>query len=84
MRKIVLISVAAALLAPTVPAQAVPATQTSAQPTAAAEPRDRDAALNPDREICVSERLSGSRMPRRVCRTARQWQELHGDDAQER
>ena len=82
MRKVVLISVAAALLAPTFPASAVPANQT--QPTAASQPRDRDAALNPDREVCVTERLSGSRMPRRVCRTARQWQELHGDDAQDR
>ena len=84
MRKAVLISVAAALLLPAFPALAVPASQTSARPTAAVQPRDRDDAVSPDREICVTERLSGSRMPRRICRTARQWQQLHGDDDEQR
>lgn len=83
MRKIVLISVAAALLGP-FPALAAPVAPTNAQQSAATQPRDRDPALNPDREVCVTERLSGSRMPRRVCRTARQWQQLHGDDEDER
>ena len=82
MRKAVLISVAAALLAP-FQAQAVPANQASAQPTAASQPGGRDEAVNPDREVCVTERISGSRMPRRVCRTARQWQQLHGDERDE-
>jgi hypothetical protein len=34
-----------------------------------------------ERRICVTERLSGSRMPRRVCRTAREWRAL--DDGSE-
>lgn len=42
----------------------------------------RDAASNqaadsadPDRMICVRAQLTGSRLYRRVCRTAREWQE---------
>lgn len=42
----------------------------------------RDAAANqtaeaadPDRMICVRAQLTGSRLYRRVCRTAREWQE---------
>lgn len=82
MRKAVLISIAAALLAPAFPAQAEAVANNSARAAAAAQqPREREAALNPDREICVTERLSGSRMPRRVCHTARQWQQLQGDDS---
>ena len=46
--------------------------------------RGQDAAADPNRRICVSERLSGSRMPRRVCRTAREWQLLQGDDENDR
>jgi hypothetical protein len=33
-----------------------------------------------NRQVCVTERLSGSRMPRRVCRTAREWALLQGGD----
>jgi hypothetical protein len=33
-----------------------------------------------NRRVCISERLSGSRMPRRVCRTAREWAQLQGGD----
>ena len=35
-------------------------------------------AQDPDREICVRATITGSRLPRRVCRTARQWEEEGG------
>ena len=37
--------------------------------TQTAEPQD------PDRVICVRTQLSGSRLMRRICRTAREWEE---------
>src|SRR6185295_450228 len=82
MRKLFLISVAAALLVPALPAQAEPAAQPSARSEPA--PRNRDEAPDPSRQICVSERLSGSRMPRRVCHTAREWQLIQADDSDDR
>lgn len=82
MRKNVLIGVAAILLAPAFPARADPVAQTGAQPNVAPQPaRSRDRADDPERQICVSEQLTASRMPRRVCRTAREWQLLHGSDS---
>jgi hypothetical protein len=82
MRKLLLISIAAAILVPALPAQAEPAARTSER----SEPssRNRDEAADPNRQICISERLSGSRMPRRVCRTAREWQLLQADDSDDR
>jgi hypothetical protein len=81
MRKIVLISVAAALLVPALPAQAAP-TNSTAQTAASPQPeRTREHADNPERQVCVSEQLSNSRVPRRVCRTAREWRLLHGSDS---
>ncbi|HEV2815614.1 MAG TPA: hypothetical protein VGW40_00110 [Allosphingosinicella sp.] len=82
MRKLFLISVAAAILVPALPAQAEPAAQ--AGPRSEPQSRGRDEAADPNRQICVSERLSGSRMPRRVCRTAREWQLLQADDSDDR
>jgi hypothetical protein len=81
MRKIVLISVAAALLLPALPAQAAPADST-AQTTRSAQPsRNRQDSADPNREICVNERLSNSRMPRRVCHTAREWALIQANDS---
>jgi hypothetical protein len=83
MRKLLLISVAAMLLVPALPAQAGPAAQPAARASDPAS-RNRDEAADPNRQICVSERLSGSRMPRRVCRTAREWRLLQADDSDDR
>lgn len=33
---------------------------------------------DPDRRICVREAITGSRLQRRVCRTAREWVEQEG------
>ena len=82
MRSILLIGLAAALVMPALPALAAPAAQTSAR--TAPPPRDRDEAADPNRRICVAEALSGSRMPRRVCRTAREWQLLQDDGSDDR
>lgn len=83
MRKLVSIGVAAALFAPALPALAEPADASSAQQAGAPQPpRSRERAADP--EICVSERLTGSRMPRRVCHTARDWYLLHGDPSDDR
>jgi hypothetical protein len=79
-----LISVVAAFCATAaLPALAAPASSDNSQATARQD-RGQDAAADPNRRICVSERLSGSRMPRRVCRTAREWQLLQGDDENDR
>ena len=47
----------------------------------AKSPRPENSAANagdPNRRICVNEALTGSRMARRVCRTAREWQQEEG------
>ena len=82
MRKFLIGTLVLALV-PAVPAQAeTPAASSSAPRTSHQQP-SRSAAEDPDRQICVTERLSGSRMPRRVCRTARQW-ELQNDGSDDR
>jgi hypothetical protein len=49
-------------IAPAVAAQAPVAVQAKPQP-------------NPDRKVCRSEVLLGSRLAKRVCKTQREWQE---------
>jgi hypothetical protein len=51
--------------------------------TADARPAQQQRARADDageRRVCVNERLSDSRMRRRICRTAREWQELQAND----
>jgi hypothetical protein len=71
-----LLIAAAALAATAVPAAAqnVPGLQT--RDNGGADQRAADD--NPDRRICVSVELTGSRMVRRVCRTAREWEARGG------
>jgi hypothetical protein len=82
MRKIVITSFAAALFAAALPASAetLPASGSARGEPAAQPPRAR-AGQNGERQICVREQLSDSRMRRRICHTAREWQQLHGDEA---
>jgi len=86
MRKILIGCLAFALLPAAAPAfaETAGAAQTNAQAQSARQRPARDAAPDPDRQICISERLSGSRMPRRVCRTAREWELLQNDGSDER
>ena len=81
MRKTILLSVAGVIaLCCAPPASArddnVRAARNAAQPQAASD--------DPDRTICVRAQLSGSRLYRRICRTAREWQDLEGGLPEER
>ena len=81
MRNLSIAIAAAALTAVALTAAALPASAQNApgletRNTAASGQRATDE--NPDRRICVSVELTGSRMVRRVCRTAREWEERGG------
>lgn len=76
MRNLAIAIAAGALIASAVPAFAEDAPAPRARSDSAAEQRAGDD--NPDRRICVSVELTGSRMVRRVCRTAREWDERGG------
>ena len=56
---------------------AQPAAASDDNPRAAREAAQAQAAdaQDPDRVICVRTQLSGSRLMRRICRTAREWEE---------
>ena len=76
MRKTILLSVAGAItLGLSVPASArddnARAARDATQPHAAAS-------NDPDRTICIRAQLTGSRLYRRVCRTAREWEQEGG------
>ena len=77
MRRTIIIipAVAIALCASIAPASASE-TAAAAAANQNAQPRARaDASQDPNRRVCVTERMSTSRIPRRVCRTAREWAE---------
>jgi hypothetical protein len=72
MRNIALTALAAALCSAALPAAA---RDTQPRPAASDQQAGRaDGASNPDRRVCIIDRLSNSRIPRRVCKTAREWQ----------
>jgi hypothetical protein len=83
MRKIVIISFAAALLA------AAPAVQAASSDTNTnrSESSNRDqsqangGSRSPERQICVREPRSGSHLSPRVCHTEREWRDLQGNDS---
>ena len=69
-------SLAAALIASTAPAMAANTTSNSnARPSSEASQRT-DAAS--ERQICVRTQLGGSRLTRRVCKTAQEWETAGG------
>lgn len=56
-----------------------PAMARDDNPPAARDAQAQSAdAQDPDREICVRATITGSRLQRRICRTARQWEEEGG------
>lgn len=59
---------------------AQPATASDDNPRAARDAAQTQAAdtQDPDRTICVRTQITGSRLMRRVCRTAREWEEEGG------
>ena len=81
MRKMLISSAAALLCAAAVPAVAAPANQDSSQAGAQNErAAQQERARDPNRRICVSDRLSDSRMRRRICRTQAEWDSLQAND----
>lgn len=83
MRKIVTIGFAAGLLAAALPAQAEDSnsntTTTRAEAPAREQPRANGSAAT-DRQICVVEPRSESRIRRQICHTAREWRDMQGGD----
>jgi hypothetical protein len=79
MRNMLIATAAAALCAASVPAAAQEAGQDNGQAAQPAQPRARSGDSD-QRRICVNERVSESRMTRRICRTAREWRELNDTD----
>lgn len=77
MRKILIATAAAALSAASFPALAQESDSTN---SSAAQPSTQRARGGDERRICVNERVSESRMTRRICRTARQWREMNDTD----
>jgi Ni/Co efflux regulator RcnB len=75
MRNLLIATAAAALCA------APPA---AAQNDQAAQPsqQERARSANAERKICVTERVSESRISRRVCRTAQQWRDSNDTDVE--
>jgi hypothetical protein len=82
MRKILISSVAALLCAAALPAVAAPAANQDASQTSAQNGRatQQPRAADPNRRVCVSDRLSDSRIRRRICRTQAEWDALQQND----
>ena len=86
MRNMLLSGAVALFSAAAIPAAAqaniAPANQESAQSGDQAErtATQRPQARDPNRRICVSDRLSDSRMRRRICRTQAEWDSLQAND----
>ena len=77
MRKIVISGAAALLCASALPAIAAPANQDSSQSGAqSSRATQQPRAADSNRRICVSDRLSDSRIRRRICRTQAEWDAL--------
>ena len=86
MRNMLISSAIALFCAAAIPAAAQanisPANQDSAQAGGQIErgATQRPQARDPNRRICVSDRLSDSRMRRRICRTQAEWDSLQAND----
>jgi hypothetical protein len=70
---------AAALCAASFPAFAQETSDQAAQPSQQQRARNGS---NAERKICVNERVSESRITRRICRTARQWRDSNDADVE--
>ena len=69
--------VAASLVA--TPAAATATEPSANQPAAAAAPAAKNAASTEEKKICKQLDLSGSRLPRRACLTAKEWKQVEED-----
>lgn len=88
MRKMLISSAAALLCAAAVPAVAAPAnlspanqdsSQAGAQSGQATQ-QQRTRTADSNRRVCVADRLSDSRIRRRICRTQAEWDALQAND----
>jgi hypothetical protein len=81
MRTIVTIGFAIGLLATALPAQAADSnTNANRSDASAREQPQANGSSARERQICVREPRSESRIRRPVCHTAREWRDMHGDD----
>ncbi len=84
MRKILISGAAALMCAAALPAAAAPTyNQDASQPGAQAAQsgqQQRTRTGDPNRRICVADRLSDSRIRRRICRTQAEWDALQAND----
>ncbi|MBV9884247.1 MAG: hypothetical protein JO276_14650 [Sphingomonadaceae bacterium] len=81
MRKIVILGFAAGLLTTTLPASAATnGTATRSDATASDRPVQANGAPDPNRQICIRDVRSESRIRRQICHTAREWRDLQGSD----
>ena len=86
MRKLLISGAAALFCAAAIPAAAQanysPANQDNGQSGTQSErsATQQSQARDPNRRVCVSDRLSDSRMRRRICRTQAEWDSLQAND----
>jgi hypothetical protein len=79
MRNMLIATAAAALCAAALPAAARSGSDQAAQPSQRERARSGGDA---ERKICVNERVSESRITRRICRTAQQWRDSNDADVE--
>jgi hypothetical protein len=82
MRKIVIIGLAAGFLAAPLPAQAT--NNNANRSEAAREQSQGNGSVASERQICIREAGSETRIRRTICHTAREWRDLQGVDDSDR
>jgi hypothetical protein len=80
MRKLLFSSLTALLAASAIPAAAEDIAAANARGEQASQAPRQRADPSGERRICVREAGSESRIRRRICRTAQEWRDLHGDE----
>lgn len=82
MRNIMISGAAALLCAAAVPAAAAPASgqDSSQNGTETSRSAQQQRAADPNRRVCIHDRLSDSRIRRRICRTQAEWDSLQETD----
>ena len=79
MRHIVSIAFAAGLLAAALPAQAASSTNSNTMRSDAREPSQSGRSSDANRQICVREQRTESRVIHPICHTAREWRDIDGE-----
>jgi BRCT domain type II-containing protein len=79
MRNIVTIALAAGLLAAALPAQAAVSTTNNSMRSDARAQNQTGRSSDADRQICVREQRTESRVIHPICHTAREWRDIDGE-----